>query len=65
MAMSPTLDVLAKSQNVKPMVDVQVLFGTWPDEDDDGFEELIDELRHPATEQSPGVTDLTTKRRPD
>lgn len=38
-----TLDELA--QNVQPMEDVQLLFNTWPDEENDGFEESIDELR--------------------
>ncbi len=46
---SPTLDELAESQNFKPMVDVRALFGTWPGEENDGFEEAIDELRHPST----------------
>ena len=43
---SSTLEELAKSQNVKPM-DVGAWFDTWPGEKDDGFEEAIDELRHP------------------
>ena len=43
---SPTLDDLAQSQNVPPMADVRRLFGTWPGEEDDGFEVAIDELRH-------------------
>ena len=30
------------------MEDVQVLFGTWFDKKDDGFEEAIDGLRHTA-----------------
>lgn len=42
-----TLDELATSQRVQPTTGVRVLFGTWPGEDDDGFEEAIDELRHP------------------
>ena len=42
-----TLDELATSQRVQPTVGVRVLFGTWPGEDDDGFEEVINELRHP------------------
>ncbi len=46
---SPTLEELAHAQNVQPMTDVQVLFGTWPGDEDDGFEEAIDELRHPAS----------------
>lgn len=43
---SPTLDELAQAQNVKPLEDVRSLSGTWPGEQDDGFEEAIDELRH-------------------
>ena len=43
---SPTLDELAEAQNVKPLADVKALFGTWPGEADDGFEEAINELRH-------------------
>lgn len=43
---SPSLDELAQAQNVGPMMDIGVLFGTWPGEMDDGFEEAIDELRH-------------------
>lgn len=43
---SPTLDELAQAQNVRPMTDVRTLFGTWPGEMNDGFEETIDELRH-------------------
>ena len=46
---SPTLDELAQAQNVKPMMDVSALFGTWPGEMDDGFEKVIDELRHSQT----------------
>lgn len=45
---SPTLEELACLQNVQPMTDVRVLFGTWPGDEDDGFEATIDELRHPA-----------------
>ena len=52
---SPTLEELARAQNVQPMTDVQALFGMWPGEEDDGFEETIDELRHPAgTNDWPG-----------
>jgi hypothetical protein len=43
---SPTLDELAQAQNVKPIADVRALFGTWPGDIDDGFEEMIDALRH-------------------
>ena len=42
---SPTLSELAKAQNVGPL-DTAALRGTWPGEDNDGFEEAIDELRH-------------------
>jgi hypothetical protein len=44
---SPTLDELAQTQNVQPMKDVRSIFGTWPGELDDGFETIIDDLRHP------------------
>ncbi len=43
---SPTMEELARSQNVRPMTDVRALFGTWPGEEEDGFEKAIDELRH-------------------
>ena len=42
---SPTIQELARTQNVQPMADVRVLFGTWPDDEDDGFEAAIDQLR--------------------
>lgn len=44
---SPSLDELALSQNVEPVANVNVLVGTWPGEEDDGFEDAIEELRHP------------------
>ena len=47
---SPTIQELARTQNVQPMADVRVLFGTWPDDEDDGFEATIDELRHHGDE---------------
>lgn len=43
---SPSLDELAETQGVRPMSDVRELFGTWPGEVDDGFEDAVDELRH-------------------
>jgi len=43
---SPSLEDLAQAQDVKPLSDVRVLFGTWPGDTDDGFENSIDELRH-------------------
>ena len=48
---SPTLEELARSQNVQPMADVRALFGTWPGEENDGFEAAIDELRHPGAKK--------------
>ena len=49
---SPALEELARAQNVKPLTDVQALFGTWPDGEDDGFEAAVDELRHSASTNS-------------
>jgi hypothetical protein len=43
---SLTIEELALAQNVQLMADVKVLFGTWPGEQNDGFESEIDELRH-------------------
>lgn len=43
---SPTLDELAIEQNVQPVTDVAILLGGWPGEEDDGFEEAIEEIRH-------------------
>ena len=45
---SPTLEELALAQNVQPITDVQALFGTWPGDENDGFEAAVDELRHPV-----------------
>ena len=43
---SATIEELALSQNVSPMLNPEVLFGTWPGDEDDNFEASIDELRH-------------------
>lgn len=43
---SPTLDELAQAQNLRPMADVRALFGTWPGDMGDGFEQDVDDLRH-------------------
>lgn len=43
---SPTLDELAEAQSVRPMANVRALFGTWPGEINDCFEDDIDDLRH-------------------
>ena len=42
---SPSLDELAKAQGVDQLFDVSSLFGTWPGESDDGFEEMIKKYR--------------------
>ena len=44
---SPSLEELARLQNVKPMEDVRSLSGMWPGAENDGFEAAIEELRHP------------------
>lgn len=49
---SQTLEELARSQDVQPMAEISMLFGTWPGEEDDGFELAIDELRHQHVEQT-------------
>lgn len=45
---SPSLEELERLQNVAPVADVKYLYGTWPGDDDDGFEDAIDALRHPG-----------------
>jgi hypothetical protein len=42
---SLSLDALAEAQDIKPMDDITVLFGTWPGDPDDGFEDMIEGLR--------------------
>ncbi|MCY4409088.1 MAG: hypothetical protein OXC27_01395 [Caldilineaceae bacterium] len=49
---SPALEELARAQNVQPLTDVQVLFGTWPGDEDDGFEEAVYNLRHAVSANS-------------
>lgn len=46
---SPSLEELAESQHVSSVRDVEALYGTWPDDADDGFEESVHELRHPQS----------------
>lgn len=41
-----SIEELARLQDVRPLEDVRELFGTWPGEEDDGFEEAVDRLRH-------------------
>ncbi len=42
---SPTIEELANAQEIKPLQDITVLFGTWPGEKNDGFEKEITALR--------------------
>jgi len=42
---SPTIEELAQAQCVEPLTDVTSLFGTWPGDADDGFEDSIRALR--------------------
>lgn len=42
---SPTLDQLVELQGVRPLADIASLFGTWPGDPDDGFEEAVRTLR--------------------
>ena len=42
---SLSIEELAQAQGVQPLRDVSVLFGTWPGEPDDGFEEEVRKLR--------------------
>ena len=51
---SPTVEELARLQNISPIEDISVLYGTWPGELGDGFEEAIDELRHGSVHKDGG-----------
>jgi len=42
---SLSIEELAQMQGVKPLDDIAMLYGTWPGEPDDGFEEEIHKLR--------------------
>jgi hypothetical protein len=42
---SPTIEELAEAQNILPIESVEMLFGTWPGDIDDGFEESVHALR--------------------
>lgn len=65
---SPTLRELAKAQKVGPL-DTAALRGTWPGEDDDGFEDAIDKSRHVGLKETSdsaggdGAARGATKRR--
>lgn len=43
---SLSIDELARAQGVNAMTDITAMFGTWPGEPDDGFEQSVNELRH-------------------
>jgi len=53
---SPTLEELARQQNVKPMTDLRKILGTWPGDLDDGFEDDVDQLRHPRRHTRKGLS---------
>jgi hypothetical protein len=42
---SKTIEELAKQQSVEPVSDISSLYGTWPDDLFDGFEEFINKER--------------------
>ena len=42
---SPSLEELAQTQHVGPIQDIWKIWGTWPGEIDDGFEEEIERIR--------------------
>jgi hypothetical protein len=42
---SPSLEQLMELQGIHPLIDVTSLFGTWPGDPDDGFEEAVRILR--------------------
>jgi len=46
---SPSLDQLVELQGTHPLTDVASLFGTWPGDPDDGFEEAVRSLRMQTT----------------
>tara|TARA_R110001592_G_scaffold124001_2_gene332535 strand:- start:228 stop:1208 length:981 start_codon:yes stop_codon:yes gene_type:complete len=49
---SPSLDELASAQGVSAISNVEMLFGTWPGDTGDGFEGLVEELRHKGMVES-------------
>jgi len=42
---SLSIEQLAEAQGVRPIADISALFGTWPDDVNDGFEEAVRSLR--------------------
>ena len=56
-----SIEKLAKKPNVKPRDDMQTLSGTWTDDENDGFDEAIERLRHKSkdlTRLTKGLRDL-------
>jgi hypothetical protein len=49
-----TIEDLARMQGVKPIKDVSALFGTWPGDINDGFEQFVQELRRNNKTQKRG-----------
>lgn len=49
---SLSLEELAILQSVKPMLDINLIVGTWPGTGDDGFEEDIQTLRKTPKKES-------------
>lgn len=45
---SPSIEELARAQGVESVADATTLFGTWPGDADDGFEESVRYSRHGA-----------------
>ncbi|MDP8238564.1 MAG: hypothetical protein P9X24_05710 [Candidatus Hatepunaea meridiana] len=58
---SPTIEELAETQGVSVMSDVEALFGTWPGENDDGFEDAIHKLRQRDVSEKYTLTSSCTK----
>jgi hypothetical protein len=42
---SRTIEELAEQQGVKPVADIRLLYGTWPGDPNDDFENFVNELR--------------------
>jgi len=49
-----TIEDLARMQGVNPIKDVSALFGTWPGDINDGFEQFVRELRRLDTTRNRG-----------
>ena len=56
------MEELERVQGVQRVNEVEELFGTWPGDDDDGFEEAIDALRRPGGAITEGSRSLSGGR---